>query len=161
MVAARKLRSSRWGSDVAQATQRPAGIPTLEDKILQRAVTMLLERIYEQMFYDCSHGFRPKRSAHHALREIRENCMNMGTRWILDADIKGYFDSIRRDILREFLRKKMNDGTIIRFIGKWLNAGVLEEGNSTFSDLPTTGRGQNGDTGSSSARPEARSCVSR
>ena len=121
--------------------QRPIGIPTLEDKILQRAVTMLLERIYEQVFYDCSHGFRPKRSAHHALREIRENGMNMGIRWILDADIKGYFDSIRRDILRDFLRKKMNDGTIIRFIGKWLNAGVMEEGKWSS---PETGTPQGG-----------------
>jgi group II intron reverse transcriptase/maturase len=63
--------------------------------------------------------------------------MRMGIRWILDADIKGYFDSIRRDILREFLRKKMNDGTIIRFIGKWLNAGVLEEGKWTCSETGT------------------------
>jgi group II intron reverse transcriptase/maturase len=102
---------------------------------------MLLEAIYEQVFYACSHGFRPKKSAHHALREIRENCMNMGIRWILDADIQGYFDSIRRDILREFLRKKMNDGTIIRFIGKWLNAGVMEEGKWTS---PETGTPQGG-----------------
>ena len=117
--------------------QRPIGIPALEDKILQRAVTMLLEAIYEQVFYACSHGFRRKKNAHQALREIRENCMNMGIRWILDADIKGYFDSIRHDILREFLRKKMNDGTIIRFIGKWLNAGVMEEGKLSFSDTGT------------------------
>ena len=117
--------------------QRPIGIPALEDKILQRAVTMLLEAIYEQVFYACSHGFRRKKNAHQALREIRENCMNMGIRWILDADIKGYFDSIRRDILREFLRKKMNDGTIIRFIGKWLNAGVMEEGKWTTSKTGT------------------------
>ena len=117
--------------------QRPIGIPALEDKILQRAVTMLLEAIYEQVFYACSYGFRRKKSPHHALREIRENCMNMGIRWILDADIKGYFDSIRRDILREFLRKKMNDGTIIRFIGKWLNAGVMEEGKWTSSETGT------------------------
>jgi len=117
--------------------QRPIGIPALEDKILQRAVTMLLEQIYEQVFYACSHGFRRKRSAHHALREIREKCMDMGIRWILDADIKGYFESIRRDILREFLRKRMNDGTIIRFIGKWLNAGVMEEGKWTASETGT------------------------
>jgi len=117
--------------------QRPIGIPALEDKILQRAVTMLLTEIYEQVFYACSHGFRRKRSAHHALREIREKCMSMGIRWILDADIKGYFDSIRHDILREFLRKKMNDGTIIRFIGKWLNAGVMEEGKWTSSETGT------------------------
>lgn len=117
--------------------QRPIGLPALEDKVLQRAVTMLLEAIYEQVFYACSHGFRRKKSAHNALREIRENCTRMGIRWILDVDIKGYFDSIRRDILRAFLRKKMNDGTIIRFIGKWLNAGVMEEGRWTSSETGT------------------------
>jgi RNA-directed DNA polymerase len=140
-----RMRSGRYKAppvrriwlEKGDGKQRPIGIPALEDKILQRAVVMLLERIYEQVFYDCSHGFRPKRSAHHALREIRENCMNMGIRWILDADIKGYFDSIRHDLLREFLRKKMNDGTIIRFIGKWLNAGVLEEGKWSSSDIGT------------------------
>ena len=113
------------------------GIPALEDKVLQRAVTMLLEAIYEQVFYACSHGFRRKKNAHQALRAIRENCMSMGIRWILDADIKEYFDSIRKDVLREILRKKINDGTIIRFIGKWLNAGVMEEGKRSFSDTGT------------------------
>lgn len=141
----RRMRSGRYKAppvkrvwlEKGDGKQRPIGIPTLEDKVIQRAVTMLLEAIYEQVFYACSHGFRPKKSAHHALREIRENCMNMGIRWILDADIKGYFDSIRHDILREFLRKKMNDGTIIRFIGKWLNAGVMEEGKWSSSDTGT------------------------
>jgi len=117
--------------------QRPIGIPALEDKVLQRAVTMLLEEVYEQVFCAFSYGFRRKKSAHHALREIRKKCMGMGIHWILDADIKGYFDSIRHDILREFLRQKMNDGTILRFIGKWLNAGVMEEGKWTSSDTGT------------------------
>ena len=117
--------------------QRPIGIPALEDKVLQRAVTMLLEAIYEQVFYACSYGFRRKKNAHQALGKIRKNCTSMGIRWILDADIKGYFDSIRKDVLREFLRKKMNDGTIIRFIGKWLNAGVMEEGKWISSDTGT------------------------
>ncbi len=140
-----RMRSGRYKAppvrriwlEKGDGKQRPIGIPALEDKILQRAVVMLLERIYEQVFHDCSHGFRPKRSPHHALREIRENCMNMGINWILDADIKGYFDSIQHDLLREFLHKKMNDGTIIRFIGKWLNAGVLEEGKWSSSDIGT------------------------
>jgi group II intron reverse transcriptase/maturase len=126
----------RW-LEKEDGTQRPIGIPTLEDKILQRAVTMLLEAIYEQVFYACSYGFRRKKNAHQALREIREACMNMGIGWIVDADIQGYFDSIRKDVLREFLRKKMNDGTIIRFIGKWLNAGVMEEGTWRPSDEGT------------------------
>ena len=109
----------------------------LEDRLVQSTAARVLEAIYEQVFYACSHGFRRKKSAHHALREIREKCMSTGIRWILDADIKGYFDSIRHDLLREFLRKKMNDGTIIRFIGKWLNAGVMEEGKWTSSETGT------------------------
>jgi group II intron reverse transcriptase/maturase len=144
-----RMRSGRYKAppvrriwlEKSDGRQRPIGIPALEDKILQRAVTMLLEAIYEQVFHTFSYGFRPKRNPHQALREIRQHCMEEGIRWILDADIKGYFDSIQRDILKEFLRKRMNDGTIIRFIGKWLNAGVMEEGKWT---LPDTGTPQGG-----------------
>jgi group II intron reverse transcriptase/maturase len=140
-----RMRSGRYRAppvkrvwlDKDDGRKRPIGIPALEDKILQRAVKMILEAIYEQVFYACSHGFRRGKSAHQALREIRENCMRLGIRWILDADIQGYFDSIRADLLREFLRKKMNDGTILRFIGKWLNAGVLEEGKWSCPDTGT------------------------
>lgn len=141
----RRMRSGRYRAppvkrvwlDKDDGRKRPIGIPVLEDKILQRAVTSILEAIYEQVFYACSLGFRRGRSAHHALREIREQCTRMGIRWILDADIQGYFDSIRHDILREFLRKKMNDGTLLRFIGKWLNAGVMEEGKWSCPDTGT------------------------
>jgi RNA-directed DNA polymerase len=83
---------------------RPIGIPTLEDKVLQRAVVMLLEPIYEQDFLDCSYGFRPGRSPHHALHALRERCMQEGIGWTVDADVRGYFASIDRTRLREVLR---------------------------------------------------------
>ena len=89
---------------------------------------MLLEAIYEQDFLDCSYGFRPGRSPHHALHALRERCMQEGIGWIVDADMRGYFASIDRTRLREVLRQKVNDGRIMRLIGKWLRAGVMEDG---------------------------------
>jgi retron-type reverse transcriptase len=121
--------------------QRPIGKPTFEDKIVQRAVAMLVEAIYEQDFYDCSYGFRPGRSAHEALHELRERCMQEGIGWIVDADISGYVDSIDRTQLRTVLRKRVNDGRIIRLIGKWLRAGVMEAGGLSY---PETGVVQGG-----------------
>lgn len=108
--------------------QRPIGKPTFEDKIVQRAVAMLLEAIYEQDFYDGSYGFRPGRRPHDALHELRERCMQGGIGWIVDADVSGYFDSIDRTRLREVLRLRVNDGSLLRLIGKWLRAGVMEDG---------------------------------
>ena len=108
--------------------KRPIGVPALEDKIVQRAVTMILEAVYEQSFHDCSYGFRRGRSAHDALKELREQATGMDIKWVLDADISGFFDSIDHGKLREIIRQRVNDGGLIRLIGKWLNAGVLEEG---------------------------------
>ena len=107
-------------------SQRPIGMPTFEDKIAQRAVAMILEAVYEQDFYHFSYGFRPGRNPHRALFELRERCMQMRGSWIVDADIKGFFDTINHDMLREIIKERVNDGGIIRLIGKWLNAGVLE-----------------------------------
>ncbi len=108
--------------------RRPIGKPAFEDKIVQRAVAMLLEAIYEQDFSDSSYGFRPGRSPHDALRDLRRKCLTEGIGWIVDADVSGYFDSINRTHLREVLRRRVNDGSILRLIGKWLRAGVMEEG---------------------------------
>jgi RNA-directed DNA polymerase len=108
--------------------QRPIGKPTFEDKIVQRAVAMRWEAIYEQDVYDCSYGFRPGRSPHAALHALREQCMQEGIGWIVDADVSGYFDSSDRTRLREVLRQRVNDGRRLRRIGKWLRAGVMEEG---------------------------------
>ena len=109
--------------------------------MVQRAVALLLEAIYEQDFYDGSYGFRPGRSPHEALRELRERCMNEGMGWIVDADVSGYFDSINRTRLREALRHRVNDGRILRLIGKWLRAGVMEDG---VLNHPDTGVVQGG-----------------
>jgi retron-type reverse transcriptase len=84
-------------------TLRPLGIPTFEDKLLQRAIVMLLEPLYEQDFLDCSYGFRPRRSAHQALQEIWKQLMSMGGGWVLDADIRSYFDRIDHGHLGEIL----------------------------------------------------------
>ena len=112
----------------ADGSQRPLGIPTFEDKVAQRAIVMVLEAIYEQDFLPCSYGFRPGRSAHQALRALRDAVMEQGLRWVLDVDIRKYFDSISHSHLRSFLDSRVTDGVIRRMIDKWLKAGVLEEG---------------------------------
>jgi RNA-directed DNA polymerase len=112
----------------AEGGQCPIGTPAFEDKIVQRAVAMLLDAIYEQAFYDCSYGVRPGRSPHQALQALRERCMQEGSGGIVEAEVSGYFDSIDRTRLREVLRQRVNDGRIVRLIGKWLRAGVREDG---------------------------------
>jgi retron-type reverse transcriptase len=89
---------------------RPIGIPTFEDKVLQRAVTMVMEAVYEQDFLDCSWGFRPGRSAHGALETLREGLRKMQGGWVLDVDIKSFFDTIDHGHLRSFLDKRVRDG---------------------------------------------------
>jgi retron-type reverse transcriptase len=113
---------------------RPLGIPTYEDKILQRAVLMVLEPVYETDFLDVSHGFRPGRGAHGALDSLWKQEMKLGGDWIVDVDLRKFFDTIDHGHLREFLRRRVRDGVILRLIGKWLNAGVLEEGVLTIPD---------------------------
>jgi RNA-directed DNA polymerase len=113
---------------------RPLGIPTFEDKVLQRAVVMVLETIYEQDFEDCSYGFRPRRSAHQALEAVWRQTMDMGGGWIVEVDIRKFFDTIDHGHLRAFLQRRLRDGVLLRLIGKWLNAGVLEDGCVTHSD---------------------------
>jgi group II intron reverse transcriptase/maturase len=113
---------------------RPLGIPTFEDKVLQRAVVMVLEAIYEQDFKDCSYGFRPGRSAHQALESLWRQTMAMKGGWIVDVDIRKFFDTIDHGHLRDFLKRRIRDGVLLRLIGKWLNAGVLEDGCVTHPD---------------------------
>jgi len=116
---------------------RPLGIPTFEDKVLQRAVAMLLEPIYEQDFLPCSYGFRRGRSAHQALAALREGLMQFGGGWILDVDIRKFFDTLQHAPLRELLRRRIRDGVVLRLIGKWLNAGVWDDGSLTHPDEGT------------------------
>lgn len=120
---------------------RPIGIPTFEDKVLQRAVAMVLEAVYEEDFLDCSYGFRPGRSAHDALRALwRELSVPEGG-WVLEVDIRRFFDELDRNCLRSFLDRRVRDGVIRRAIGKWLKAGVLEGGRTSH---PETGTPQGG-----------------
>jgi group II intron reverse transcriptase/maturase len=107
---------------------RPIGIPTLEDRVLQRAVLMLLEPILEQEFLSCSYGFRPGRSAHQALERIWQGTSNDGMTWIVDVDISKFFDTLVHERLREMVHQRVRDGVVMRLIGKWLNAGVMEAG---------------------------------
>lgn len=116
---------------------RPIGIPTLEDKILQRAVLMVLEPIYEQDFLDCSYGFRRGRNAHQALQALWQGTMKMGGGWVIDLDIQSFFDDVDWAQLRGFLDQRVRDGVIRRAIGKWLNAGVMESGAVTHPDQGT------------------------
>jgi RNA-directed DNA polymerase len=91
---------------------RPIGIPTLEDKVLQRAVLMVLEPVYEQDFLDCSYGFRPGRSAHQALEALWQGLMAQRGGWVIDLDIQAYFDSVGHAHLRDFLDQRVRDGVI-------------------------------------------------
>jgi len=105
---------------------RPIGIPTFEDKVLQRAVAMALEAVYEQDFLNCSYGFRPGRGAHQALEELREAMMQMHGGWVVEVDISKFFDTLDHGTLTTILRQRIRDGVLLRLIGKWLHAGVLE-----------------------------------
>ena len=116
---------------------RPIGIPTIEDKLLQKAVAMILEPIYEQDFHPGSYGFRPGRSAHQALGALREAVMGIGGGWVLEVDIRKFFDTVDHRWLQTFVRRRVRDGVILRLIGKWLKAGVFEEGSVSYPELGT------------------------
>lgn len=116
---------------------RPIGIPTFEDKVLQRAVAMVLESVYEQEFLDCSYGFRPGRSAHQALEELGNRLMKMHGGWVLEADIQDFFGSMEHACLRRQLDQRVRDGVLRRAIDKWLKAGVMEAGKIGYSATGT------------------------
>jgi len=116
---------------------RPIGIPTFEDKVLQRAVVMLLEPVYEQEFKDFSFGFRPKRSAHDALESLWGSTMAMSGGWVVEVDIRKFFDSVDHGHLRDVVRQRVRDGVVLRLIDKWLNAGVLEASELSYPDVGT------------------------
>ncbi len=105
---------------------RPIGISALEDKIVQGAVREVLEAVYEQDFLECSYGFRPKRSAHDAVRALNRAVHRGKVSWILEADIVSFFDSLDRTELKEMLQIRIADGSLLRLIGKCLHVGVLE-----------------------------------
>jgi RNA-directed DNA polymerase len=118
----------------ADGRQRPLGIATLEDKVVQRAVVEVLNAVYEADFRGFSYGFRPGRSPHHALDALAAGIMRKRVNWVLDADIRDFFGQLDRGWLEKFLRHRIADERVLRLIGKWLAAGVIEDGTWTQSD---------------------------
>jgi group II intron reverse transcriptase/maturase len=116
---------------------RPIGIPTFEDKVLQRAVVMVLEPIYEQSFQSFSYGFRPGRNQHQALQELRKGMTENKGGWVIDLDIRKFFDTLDRGKLREIMAKRIGDGVIRKLIDKWLKAGVMENGEISYNEAGT------------------------
>ena len=135
-----RLKSGRYRAppvrrhyiDKSDGGKRALGIPSFEDKVAQRAIVMLLEPIYEQDFRDCSFGFRSGRNAHQALQVIRRGILGQRARWVLEVDVRKYFDSIDHAKLRELLARRVTDGVVRRMIDKWLKAGVLEQGQLSY-----------------------------
>jgi group II intron reverse transcriptase/maturase len=121
----------------ADGRQRPLGIPTLEDKLVQRTTVEVLHAIYETDFLGFSYGFRPGRSPHHALDALYTGLLTRKVNWVLDADIRGCFEAIDHGWLVQFIEHRIADRRVVRLIQKWLNAGVLEDGTRTWSDVGT------------------------
>ncbi len=121
--------------------QRPLGIPTVGDKVLQRAVTRVLTPVYDQLFYEDSYGYRKGKSAHQALQKLFEEVSFKGKRYIIDADMQNYFGSINHQCLRELLDQRIKDGVIRKQINKWLKAGIFENGEVNY---PKEGTPQGG-----------------
>src|SRR5271170_4361366 len=118
----------------ADGRQRPLGIATLEDKILQRAVVEVLNAIYEVDFLGFSYGFRPGRRPHDALDALSVGIERKKVNWVLDADVKEFFTNLDHDWLTRFLEHRIADKRVLRLIRKWLNAGVIEDGEWTASE---------------------------
>ena len=118
------------------AEMRPIGVPTFEDKVLQRAVAMVIGAVYEQSFHDFSYGFRPGRSAHQALETLQNTAYRQGG-WVVEVDIRKFFDTVDHAHLRELLGRRIGDRVLLRLIGKWLNAGVLEGASLSHPDEGT------------------------
>jgi RNA-directed DNA polymerase len=121
----------------ADGRQRPLGIPALEDKIVQRAVVEVLNAIYEQDFVGFSYGFRPGRGPHDALDALTVGIQKEKVSWVLDADIRGFFDTLSHEWLVKFVEHRIGDRRIVRLIQKWLAAGVLEDGRRIQSEVGT------------------------
>jgi len=119
--------------------QRPLGIPSVNDKLVQEVLRMILESIFEKQFEDSSHGFRPRRSCHTALMQVQRNFM--ATKWFIEGDIRGFFDNINHDVLIGVLRERINDERFLRLVRKFLNAGYLEDWvfHKTYSGTPQGG----------------------
>src|SRR5208283_4337142 len=121
----------------ADGRQRPLGVPTLEDKIVQRAVVEVMNAIYEEDFLGFSYGFRPGRSPHQALDALTVGITTKKVNWVLDADIRDFFGSLTHEWLVKFVEHRIGDKRVVRLIQKWLAAGVLEDGKRVRSEVGT------------------------
>jgi len=124
----------------ADGKQRPLGIPTVRDRVVQMAAKLVIEPIFEADFHECSYGFRPKKSATEALEAIRV-AGNQGYNFVVDADIQGYFDNIQRETLMELVKERISDRRVQKLIRQWLEAGVMEDGTvrETLAGTPQGG----------------------
>ena len=120
-------------------TERPLGVASLEDKIVQHAVVTVLNAIYESDFVGISYGFRPGRSQHDALDAVAVAIEKRKINWVVDADFRKFFDTIDRRWLQRFVAHRIGDQRLLRLIDKWLTAGVMEDGQVTQSDVGTAG----------------------
>ena len=106
---------------------RPLGIPTVKDRVLQQATKNVIENIFEMKFLDCSYGYRPKRSAHQAVEQIRRH-IQQGYWWVIDADVERFFDSVDHKLLMSLVAEEISDGKVLGLIESWLTAGVMNQG---------------------------------
>lgn len=106
---------------------RPLGIPTVKDRILQQSTKNVIEQIFEMKFLDCSYGYRPNKSAHQAVEQIK-NYVNQGYIWVIDADVEKFFDSVDHKLMMSFVATEISDGKVLDLIDSWLKAGVMNEG---------------------------------
>ena len=136
------IRHNRCAESISSrktGNRGPFSIPSLEDKIVQKGVVDRMNAIYEQDFLDCSYGFRPGRSQHQALDDVRRVICTRPTGWILELDIQSYFDKIVRGILIEMVEKRVSDGSVLRLIQKWIKVGVIEDGKLLTRNFPRSG----------------------
>ena len=131
------VRRSEIPKPGSKKEKRPLGIPTIRDKVLQKAVQMVLDPVYEQEFYPFSFGFRQGKSQHQALDYLWKGIMDNNISWIIDLDIRSFFDTVKHEVLRGLLQKRVRDGVITRLVGKWLKAGVMRDGSIYYSDQGT------------------------
>jgi RNA-directed DNA polymerase len=132
-VPVRRMYIPKPGTD----KKRPLGIPEYEDKIVQRAITKILNAIYENDFLDCSFGFRPNRSCHDALKILNHYIEKKSVNYVVDVDIKGFFDNVDHTWMMEFLKHRISDPKLLRIIGRFLKGGYMEEGKKYKTDSGT------------------------